>query len=123
MATVAQREQFRLDLGVANDETVFTNAEVDALYARAEAKHTAGEAADAYALLLGVRRLRAKAVTLADYEQGDSAEKLNQVYKNLEALERSIEARYNATATAALGTMRYARLKGHKARREEWPDA
>jgi len=124
MATAEQREQFRLDLGLDNDESVFPDDEIDGLYARAEATHGTGtDASDAYALLLGVRRLRARAVTLTDYEQGDSSEKMSQIYKHLAEMEKAIEARYGAAVALQTSTLRYGKLRSHRTRRAEWPDA
>ena len=48
MATATQRTNFRLDLGLNDDETVFTDTEVNNIFTRAGAKYSNTDVKEAY---------------------------------------------------------------------------
>lgn len=123
MTTATQRTNFRLDLGLADDETVFTDDEIDALFIRAAAKYSVTEVKEAYVLVLGARQLRNKSASLTDYEANDSSEKLSQVFKNLDKLYADLYGEFVAVRDANRSSMRVARPKRKPARKVEWPDA
>lgn len=124
MATEAQRNYFRDDLGLDHDETVFTDEAIDDLYTRAAEKHSDDELIEAYARVLGCRQGVAKAATLTDYDQGDSSEKLSQVFKQLAALLKLYEAAYTAllAASSTRPPVRMGALKAVPSRREDYPN-
>lgn len=124
MPTATQRTNLRLDLGLADDETVFTTAAIDALYTRAAALHPSDTALqDALVRVLAVRQLRNMHATLADYDQGESSEKLSQVFKHLDTLAKDFAAEYAALSLSAQTPMRFAKMKRTPSRRTGWPDA
>lgn len=105
---------FLSDFGLADDETVFSYDEIDRLIVRAgEAYPDSANVTNAYSRVLGVIQLKAKAVNLHDYTQGESQEKFNQVFKNIESLEKTFkEAMTLALSTYSAGRnpARFARL-------------
>jgi len=67
------------DLGISNDEAVFTDAELNRLYARADSDYET-------AVVFGFDQLLADAAKFNDYTAGQSQEKKSQVFANLEKL-------------------------------------
>jgi hypothetical protein len=124
MATATQRTRFRLNLGLDDDETVFTNTEVDDIFVEAAEEHTSpAKLKVAYALVIGAKRLKRKAATLADYTANDSSEKLSQVFKNLDSIYKDVLADYTVLLEAQRPKMRVAVPTKKPARKVEWPDA
>ncbi len=64
------------DLGISDDETVFTNTELDRLYTRADADYNT-------AVYLATRQLLANAVKFHDYTAGMTKVQKSQVYDHL----------------------------------------
>jgi hypothetical protein len=124
MATTTQRTDLRLDLGLADDETTFTNTEVDRLFTRAAAKYPGNTTArDAYVRVLACNQLRNKYVTAVDYEQNDSAEKLSQIFKNLEVMRKTFEADLADAVRRGLSPLRVMKPKRKPRMYKEYPDA
>lgn len=123
MATATQRKRFRWDLGLDDDETVFTNDEVDDLFDQAGDKYDTVSLLEAYARVLGARRLRNKAASLTDYTANDSSEKLSQVFKNLDKLYADLWGVFEEELAANTPKMRVMTPKTKPARKVEWPDA
>lgn len=122
MATASERTWFRLELGLDDDESVFTDSEIDGIYETAAVDHP-GDATltGALALVIGVRRLKRKTVSLTDYDQGESSEKLSQVFKHLAAVESDIKAEYYRLRAQSQTPMRMGRLKKVPSRQERYP--
>ena len=74
--TVTQLADFQADLGISDDEAVFTDAALNRLYARAGDNYELGVA---YAL----RQLWTNAIRFNDYTAGYTAEKKSQVREGL----------------------------------------
>jgi hypothetical protein len=67
------------DLGITADEAVFTNDELDRLYARADSDYNT-------AVYLGWRQLMANAAKFNDYTAGQTEEKKSQVFDHIKAM-------------------------------------
>lgn len=123
MATETQRADLRADLGLADDETVFTDAELDRLYVRSEARYTATDSIEAYARVLACKQLRAKAANLTDYSQNDTSEKLSQIFANLSKMQLGFETDLAASEIANTPSVRIGALKRKPTRLKDFPDA
>ena len=67
------------DLGIGSDEAVFTDAELNRLFARAESGYE-------LAVAMGFRQLMADAAKFNDYTAGQSKESKSQVFEHLEKM-------------------------------------
>ena len=123
MATANQRSDLRLDMGLDDDETVFSNTEVDRLFVRAADTYDTTAEQEAYARVLACKQLRNKTSTLTDYQQNDSSEKLSQVFKHLDRMQTDFEADLVAVRRRNVPSMRVARMNQKPARKLEHPDA
>lgn len=74
--TADQLADLQGDLGISTDQAVFTDAELNRLYARAESSYE-------MAVASGFRQLMADAAKFNDYTAGQSSEKKSQVYDHL----------------------------------------
>jgi hypothetical protein len=74
--TATQRTDFQGDIGIGSDEAVFTNAELDRLYARSDSDYNG-------AVYLAWRQLMADAAKFNDYTAGQTQEKKSQVYDHI----------------------------------------
>lgn len=70
--TADQRTDMQGDLGIGSDEAVFTNAELDRLYARADSDYN-------LAVFFGYRQLLAQANKFHDYTEGMTQVKRQQM--------------------------------------------
>lgn len=77
--TADQLSDFQKDLGIGSDATVFTDAELNRLYARAESDY-------ALAVALAFRQLMADSAKLNDYKAGQSSESKSQVFDHVKAM-------------------------------------
>ena len=84
MATEAQQDRFRADLGDA-DESAFSDAVIDDIFTCAIADAIIADDALIFvdAKIIGVRQLIAQAVKRVDYTKGESSAKLSQRVKGL----------------------------------------
>lgn len=79
--TTDQLTDFQADLGIGNDQSVFTDAELQRLFTRAGEDYS-------LAVVLALRQLMTSAAKLNDYTVGQTEEKRSQIFKQLkEALE------------------------------------
>lgn len=123
MATQLQRERLRGDLDA--NEDALSDAEIDDVFARAEAQYGdyAGEnvaAVEAQARVIAIQQLLAGAAKRADTSQNASSERRSQVFEHLMRLRRL----YTDEVSAALGTpVQWAGLRRTDARAEEYPNA
>ncbi len=74
--TAEQRADLQADIGIADDESVFTNDELDRLYTRAGEDYN-------LTVVFALRQLLVSAARLTDYTAGQSSEKLSQVREGL----------------------------------------
>lgn len=124
MATATQRSRFRTDLGLADDEKVFTDAAIDDLFLRADTVYSNPEIVYAYARLLGVDQLIAKTVPqLTKYKQGESSEDPTPILQGLCALRKIYDDALQSTIASASGNVRIMGLRRKPTRLKEYPDA
>ncbi len=77
--TADQITDMQGDLGITNDQTVFTDAELQRFYVRAEGSYPK-------AMVFALRQLLANKAKLRDYGTGLSYEKESQVYDHVKGL-------------------------------------
>ena len=77
--TATQRTDMQADLGITSDEAVFTNDELDRLYARADSDYNS-------AIYLAWRQLMADAAKFNDYTTGQTQEKKSQLFEHVKAM-------------------------------------
>lgn len=77
--TSDQLSDMQADLAITDDETVFTNEELERLYTRAEGDYDR-------ALYFAWRQLRNNAAKLTDYTAGMTSEQRRQVFENLQKI-------------------------------------
>jgi hypothetical protein len=123
MATETQRDDLRADLGLAADETVFTDAELDRLYVRAGERYTVTTSIEAYARVLACKQLRAKSANLTDYTQNETTEKLSQIFANLSKMQACFEDELAAAERAGSASVRIGALKKKPTSLKDYPDA
>lgn len=123
MATQTQRTNFRLDLGLNDDETVFTDTEVNNIFTRAGAKYTATDVIEAYTRVIGCVQLRNKTANQVDYKENDSDEKLSQIFKNLDRMKADFAQALKEAIKSSLPSMRAMVPRRKPRRRIEFPDA
>jgi hypothetical protein len=124
MATTTQRARFRADLGLDDDESVFTDAEIDDLFIRAGERYSNPEGVYACARLLGVDQLIARmAPLLVSYRQGESSEDPTPILQGLQALRTLYADALQGTASASGGNARIMGLRRKPTRIKEYPDA
>lgn len=99
--TSTQKSDIRADLGIPNDETVFTDAELERLWERANGAKD--EVSRHFATLgLAAMQLLNSAAKLHDYSLVSSSESRSQVREHL----RQMFQMYEADMKAAVGTRR-----------------
>lgn len=88
------------DLGITADESVFTNTELDRLYARADSDYNT-------AVYLGWRQLQANAAKFNDYTAGETEEKKSQIYDHVKDMVDfwKDEARVAANQVRSIGLL------------------
>lgn len=90
--TSEQLTDFQADLGISDDEAVFTDAELERLFARA------GEVYES-AVYMAWRQIFAQATKYIDYKVAQTEEKRSQVWDHIKAM----MAHWKAEADAASG--------------------
>ncbi len=124
MATATQRTRLRADLGLADDESVFTDAEVDELFARAGEQYGDPEVVYACARLLGVDQLIARTVPqMTKYRQGESSEDPTPILQGLRGLRALYADALQSAIAASSGSVRIMGLRRKPTRLKEYPDA
>jgi len=91
--TADQLSDFQSDLGISNDEAVFTDAELERLFARA------GEVYES-AVYMAWRQIFAQATKYIDYKVAQTEEKRSQVWDHIKAM----MAHWKTEADAASGS-------------------
>jgi hypothetical protein len=88
------------DLGISADESVFTNAELDRLYARTDSDYNS-------AVYLAWRQLMADAAKFNDYTAGETQEKKSQIYDHIKDMVDfwKDEARVAANQVRSIGLL------------------
>jgi hypothetical protein len=84
MATVAQRDRLRRDVGAT--EASLSDEEADALFEEAEETYSVAGSITAYTRVLAIRGMLADASKLTTYRQNASSENASDVYKHLRDL-------------------------------------
>lgn len=92
--TTQQIADLRADIG-DETETAFTDDEITRIWARVAAADNATDQHEA-ALALMARQLMANAAKFADYTAGDTSEKRQQIFQNLEKLYKMYKPALNA---------------------------
>lgn len=77
--TSDQLSDMQADLGIGSDESVFTDAELNRLYTRADSDYST-------AVVLAIRQLTMNAAKLNDYTAGQTSESKSQIFKNLKEM-------------------------------------
>ena len=90
--TADQLTDFQSDLGISDDETVFTDVELERLFARANEVYEA-------AVYMAWRQIFAQATKYIDYKVAQTEEKRSQVWDHIKAM----MAHWKAEADAASG--------------------
>jgi DNA replication protein DnaD len=83
--TSSQLVDLQADLGITDDESVFTDVELNRLYTRADSDY-------ATTVAYSFRQLWANAAKFANYTQNQSSEQKRQIFENLGELMRHAEA-------------------------------
>lgn len=108
-----QLADLQADIGIADDEQVFTDQELQRLFARA------GEVYNK-ALVFALRQLRTNAAKFTDYTQNASSEKRSQMFEHLSKLLKDAEAATGMSGgKLSSGVMRLG-LDGTEENRETW---
>jgi hypothetical protein len=77
--TADQLSDMQADLGISNSQAVFTDTELNRLYARAESSYE-------LAVTMAFRQLMADAAKFNDYTAGQSSERKSQVFDHIKAM-------------------------------------
>ena len=98
--TATQRADMQGDLGITADESVFTNTELDRLYARADSDYNS-------AVYLAWRQLAANAAKFNDYTAGETQEKKSQIWDHIQEMLEfwKDEARVAANQVRSVGLL------------------
>lgn len=88
------------DLGISADGSVFTDAELNRLYTRADDDY-------AGAVVLAIRQLTMNAAKLNDYTAGETSEKKSQVFQNLKTMLSYWEEQAQANVQVKIVGMSY----------------
>ena len=118
MPTAEQRDAVRYDLGDPSIE----DAEIDALYLRAEIAYPSNtSAAEASVRLLAVNSLLMQAAKRSDYTQNRSSEKLSQVFDHLLMLRKLYRDDLLLAVEESTSSVRMGALRRVTPRVEEYP--
>lgn len=90
-----QLGDMQADLAISDDETVFTDDELQRLYERADSNYDE-------ALYLAWRQLRNNAAKLTNYTAGMTSEQRRQVFENLQAIVEDYERSANGNTQARI---------------------
>lgn len=122
MPTAQQRDDVREDLGESSSS--LTDAKIDRLYARAEADYPDNDrAVEAQVRILALRQLKSEASKRVDYTQGESEEKLSQVYKQIDGLLKDFMADLTSAIATTLPPVQFGGLRCKPTRLEDYPES
>jgi len=93
--TSDQLSDMQADLGISDDGAVFTNADLNRLFTRADADYD-------LAVVYAIDQLMMDASKFNDYRAGSSSESKSQVFKHLQAMREM----WGRRAGVGLGTLR-----------------
>jgi len=110
--TTTQRADMQADLALSADESVFTNTELDRLYARADSDYNG-------AVYLAWRQLMADAAKFNDYTAGQTQEKKSQLFEHV----KEMVAFWKGEARTAGNQVRIVGLNEIPPRWKDEPDA
>lgn len=96
--SATQLTDIQADLGIGSDASVFTDAELNRLFARADSDYN-------LAVLYAIRQILTNAARFHDYTRGDDADKKQQVFANLEKIYDRWEAETGGGAPLVVGTI------------------
>ena len=77
--TTDQLADLQADIGISDDETVFTDTELNRLFTRAGSDY-------AMTVAYALRQLMADKAKLADYSRGETRESRSQIFAHLQAM-------------------------------------
>ncbi len=92
-----QLTDIQADIGIGSDESVFEDAELNRLYARADSDYS-------LAVLYAIRQILTNAARFHDYTRGDDADKKSQVFDNLKEIYEVWLAEIGGGAPLVVGT-------------------
>jgi hypothetical protein len=122
VATDSQRARLRGDLGAPDDESVFTNAEIDDYFLRAsEEGYTGDVAVFRRARLIALDQLLASNSKLVNYQQNEASEDLSDVFKHLQALRKIYQADLDDAADGDKSAAKWGNTRRRPRRRERYP--
>jgi hypothetical protein len=98
--TTDQLTDMQADLGIGSDEGVFTDAELNRLYARANDDYSS-------AVVLAIRQLTMNAAKLNDYTAGQTSESKSQIFKNLKEMLAYWEGKAQSSTQVKIVGMSY----------------
>jgi len=96
--TATQLTDIRADLGIGSDEAVFTDAELNRFYARADSGYE-------LAVAIAVRQLMITAAKFNDYTAGYNEEKKSQIFAQLKQMYEFWLAEAGGLAPLTAGTI------------------
>jgi hypothetical protein len=119
--TADQLSDLRIDLGIPDDPDVFTDAQLQRIWARVEEDKSSSteEQQLIHLRLYTLRILRANAAKLYDYRQAASMDYQSQVFKHLDTLQKD----WNAELTQGGGQVRVVGMTLVPPRRRETPNS
>lgn len=93
MATEAEQDMFRADLGDA-DESAFSDAQIDTIWERATAAASVSDDDLIFVIakLIGIKQLMMQAAKRVTYKSGESSANLSDYFKHLKDLKKDLEA-------------------------------
>jgi len=98
--SAAQLTDIQADLGIGSGEGVFTDAELNRLYTRADSDYS-------LAVLYAIRQLLTNTARFHDLTRGDDSDKKQQVFANLEKIYDKWASETGGAAPLVTGTIEY----------------
>ena len=98
--SAAQLTDIQADIGIGSDESVFTDDELNRLYARADSDYS-------LAVLYAIRQILTNAARFHDLTRGDDSDKKQQVFANLEKIYDKWVTETGGAAPLVTGTIEF----------------
>lgn len=89
--TAAQLADMQADLAITNDESVFLDSELQRIYDRAGGNY-------ARAITIAIRQLLMNATKFNDYSAGQTTERKQQIFQNLQGMYKVWEDEWRSTS-------------------------